>query len=210
MDDTARMVLAVKMTALKAYIGGGMVKTEGTYYRQGWRSTREFYNGEIGPMEFIDDFFGYIDNQFDRAWRAGARDVNVDHRTFTDDDLWHMEVRKEAEKQHVLKLAEDIERARLNGEPLDQFRGRIEMWAHRYDEVQNEARAHFGGRQLLEWVMGATMEHCSDCLRLTGAVATAEEWAASGWLPQSRNLECGGYNCQCSLQLTDKPPTGIP
>jgi hypothetical protein len=208
-DSIERITLLVCHAALKAYISRGEVKTEGTYRRQAWRTTREFYNGEIDAFEFIDDFDSYIDNQFDRAYRQGARDVNVDPRTFNDDDLFRLELRKEQEREHILRLAEDIERARLNGEPIDQFKPRMDMWANRYNEVVNDARTHFGGRQLLEWVLGPT-EHCTSCLAQGGKVRTAEEWETlrmQGIYPQSRSLECGGYHCQCTLQLTSAPPT---
>lgn len=211
MSDIQQITLAVYRHAMKTYITNGAYKTEATYQRQAWRSIRELYNSEIDEFAFIDDFVGYIDNQFGRAWRAGARDVGINPNQFTDDDQSAFNAIVLAEREFILSLAEDIVNARMNNASIEQFRQRADMWANRYNDVVNQARVHFGGRQYLEWVVGPT-EHCETCATLNGIVATADEWAASGWRPQGRELECGGWRCQCSLVLTDKAPTegGIP
>lgn len=54
---------------------------------------------------------------------------------------------------------------------------------------------------MYEWEMGDT-EHCADCLRLNGQKHRLKEWHDEGWLPQSSDLECNGYNCQCVLKKT--------
>jgi hypothetical protein len=202
---------AVLLEAMRRHLERG-VKTEGTYFRQVWRIIRDLYNGEIDEFEFVDDFSSYIDNQFERAWRQGAREMGVDPSRFTADDLDKLAQRISAERDYMLQLADDILQARANGKPpLTSFRSRAEMYAHRYEDMVNEARLHFGGKQRLVWRLGQT-EHCDTCLRLSGIVATAEEWQASGLRPQSRDLDCGGYNCQCHLEPTDLPVTesGIP
>lgn len=51
------------------------------------------------------------------------------------------------------------------------------------------------------WQLGNTERHCSDCLNLNGQIKTAAEWRAAGIQPQSPDLECGGWNCDCSLVL---------
>jgi hypothetical protein len=52
---------------------------------------------------------------------------------------------------------------------------------------------------LYEWVYGDT-EHCSDCQRLNGQRHRMRDWIKSGWLPQSDQLECHGFNCKCTLK----------
>jgi hypothetical protein len=60
----------------------------------------------------------------------------------------------------------------------------------------------------LEWRLGATEQHCGDCLRLDGQVHTRTEWIASGWRPKTRGLECGGWLCDCSLVPTGAQTQG--
>jgi hypothetical protein len=57
----------------------------------------------------------------------------------------------------------------------------------------------------LEWQLGATEKHCTDCAFLNGQIKRASEWRAAGIKPQSPDLECGGWNCDCRLVVVDKP-----
>jgi len=81
------------------------------------------------------------------------------------------------------------------------------MWVNRYTDVKNQAKIYFGGKTRLMWVEGDTKEKCPTCLALNGIVAFAQEWEMSGVRPQSppnEILNCGGWNCSCTLQVTDK------
>ena len=51
----------------------------------------------------------------------------------------------------------------------------------------------------VEWVLGATEEHCLDCGSFSGQKKTREEWMKGGLLPQSGLLECTGRYCDCML-----------
>jgi len=51
----------------------------------------------------------------------------------------------------------------------------------------------------LMWRLGATEKHCTDCAHLNGQIHRASEWNAAGIKPQSPDLECGGWNCDCRL-----------
>lgn len=55
--------------------------------------------------------------------------------------------------------------------------------------------------QWYQWRLGATERHCRDCAHLNGQIHRASEWRAAGIMPQSPDLECGGWNCDCSLVL---------
>jgi hypothetical protein len=190
------------------------VKTEGYYTRVLDRAVLEFYRGNITAFEFIDTMLRLIDDQFRRAWNEGARDVGYELKDMTAEDLQVLQVRIDNEKEYILNFAGGIEQAAANGDSVAPYRDRVSMWANRYNEIRDWARAYFGGLTRLEWQLGMT-EHCESCLTLSGTVATATQWnfaRSEGIYPQSRRLKCGGYKCQCSLAVTDKPitPGGIP
>jgi hypothetical protein len=190
------------------------LKTEGYYSRVLNHNVLLLYNGEMDQGEFVDELARLIDEQFRRAWRAGAEDVGVEQDKITEDDWQPLEDRILAEYDYVDAYAADIASAAEQGRDIKPYQDRVDMWSGRYREVQDEARIYFskGTGQMFEWVYGDTVEHCADCERLSGTVANADDWAASGWQPQSRDLECGGWNCQCRLEPTDKPKSegGIP
>jgi hypothetical protein len=61
---------------------------------------------------------------------------------------------------------------------------------------------------LFMWVYDPRKEHCKDCLRLNGQIHTMKEYLKKGILPQSPRLACNGYNCGCSLVLTEQKARG--
>ena len=213
-DTITRLAAELRHKAYKAYLASppNAMKTEGQYRRQVWRVIRDLYNGEIDEFSFLDDMNSFIDNQFTRAWNAGAREMGVNPNQYTDEDITALADLMKAEQGYMLQLADDIMKAKAQGGSLDQFKPRADMWANRYNEIVNTARVHFGGKQMLEWVYSPDKEHCADCERLNGIVASAEDWGNYRLAPQSRDLACGGWRCGCDLKLTSKPPTegGIP
>lgn len=186
------------------------VKTQAYYQRVLNRAVLQFHRDDLSAGGFIDTMLRLIDEQFRRAWNAGAREVGYTPADMTQDDLFVLLERTEQEKEYILDFAGGIEKARLEGGSVKPFQSRVQMWTNRYNEIVDLARMHFGGKTRLEWQLGPT-EHCTSCLSLSGVVATAEQWNAArsvGIYPQSRKLECGGYNCKCSLQPTKKPLAG--
>ena len=80
-------------------------------------------------------------------------------------------------------------------------RSRIYVNASRkqYRRGKNESGLGVEDEPFFMWQRGSTEEPCSDCLALDGQVKTLREWEAAGIEPQSPDLECGGWNCQCRL-----------
>ena len=92
------------------------------------------------------------------------------------------------------------------GGKLQKVFARIELWVNRWEDVYNQALLMGRENPKLKWVVGPT-EHCTTCLKLNGKVKRASTWEASGWRPQSRDLACGGWKCQCRLVPTTEPLT---
>ena len=59
------------------------------------------------------------------------------------------------------------------------------------------------------WRLGNTIQHCTDCATLNGQTHTADEWRRAGISPQSPDLECGGWNCDCRLEQTEAASIGF-
>ncbi len=221
MSRYAPIIDAVKMLAgygvdVKPYISrlqaviAGSIKTEAMFLRQLWNYMLTLYrNGD--EFFFVDFMVKAIDSQLNKAWREGADAVGVSPDEFTvSDDAIVAEIIR-GEYDQVLNLGSEIMLARARMMPFGEFRAkfkpRAEMWGLRYTDTVNRAKAHFGKRIRLMWVMGATEEHCATCNALNGKVAWAEEWEAAGVFPQNPPndaLECGGWRCLCRLEKTDQ------
>ena len=184
------------------------LKTEAHFRRVLNRAVLEFYKD--ADYDIVGVMIRLIDDQFRRAWNEGARDVGYGPEDMTQDDLFILLERQEQEKEFILDFAGGIEKARLEDKSVKPFQSRVNMWAGRYNEVKDMARIHFGKKKRFIWTLGPT-EHCESCLTLANTVATGEQWEEArerGVYPKSNKLQCGGYNCQCSLEQTTKPLTG--
>lgn len=187
------------------------IKTEAMFLRQLRAYCLQLFRGELGEFAWIDDMSGTIAEQLGKAWREGARAVGVEPSEFTDEDIEELNKIIRSEYEYVLALGSDILALRLMGGTLEEYRNkfasRIEIWAHRYTDVVNQAKVWFGKRKKvkLKWEFGATEEHCATCAALDGLVAYAEDWEQSMVHPQNppnQALECGGWRCDCSLVPT--------
>ena len=183
-------------------------KTQGFYDQALRAAVRDFYNGNIDAFGFIDKCVYLITEQFTRAWNEGMRNIGLDPKKDMEPE-WAEVLQKRIQEEinHVQQFAGDIESAAADKEnhPIRPLLDRVSMWSNRYNEVVSLSMATCG-KLKLEWIVGPT-EHCGDCAKLNGCVDYAEDWTASGWLPQTSRLECGGYKCKCSLVPTKKRRT---
>ena len=188
---------------------GDILKTEVMFLRQLKQYCRELFRGDLSQSAFLDDMMETIADQLHKAWREGAREVGVSGEEADADPMIFTIINGEYNQVDGLAIA-IIEFAR-EGHTFEEyaarFNSRIELWARRYADVVNRAKAHFGRKIKLEWMLGATEEHCETCNRLNGLVAYAEEWQTARIFPQNppnSMLECGGWRCGCTLEITDK------
>ena len=194
------------------------LKTVAYFTRVLRRAVLNFYRMDIDAFDFIDIMARLIEDQFTRAWNQGARAVGFDPAQMTAADQAELMAKINAQADHVLNFAQDIENASIQNTSIEPLYARVDLWANRYDEVVNDAKIYFAKRSpeeiRLVWRLGATERHCSTCAALDGIVATAAEWEASGYRPQHAPnplLECGGWRCDCRLEQTDAEltPGGI-
>ena len=184
------------------------IKTYNEFRSILWRACVRLYNGGK-DANFTASFARSIDQQLTEAWNVGAADVGVQPEDMTPDDMQVLEGIINNENDFIDGIAGDIQAdkdAGMTREDFDsQYGNRVDLWANRYTEVVNTARVHFGGKQRLQWHLGATEKHCPECEQLDGIVAWATEWEQADIHPQdppNRHLTCGGWQCDCRLEPT--------
>jgi len=187
--------------------GDTEVKTYEYYRRTIINLVESLWEGFIGG-EFVDIMYNLIHGQLSDAYEKALMDAELSPEEATPEMREQVAQAIQQEQQHVQGFFRDIVIAKNEGETIDQFLTRAEIWANRYNDVYNQAKLKIAGimGKKLEWVLGDA-EHCSTCLTLAGKVAYAAEWEKSGFHPQqppNKLLECGGWNCACSLVPTDK------
>ena len=165
------------------------------------------YSGNVGG-EFIDVFANLISGQLLDAYERAYADEG-----YTDALPEYLQTSYQATVSNqygfVDQFYRDIVDAKVDKTGIDPLLSRAQLWAQRWTESYNEAVRLItldGGGNLV-WIEGDTEKKCSTCLALDGIVASAKEWDTIGVKPQhaeNRNLECGGWKCQCQLISTDK------
>lgn len=111
------------------------------------------------------------------------------------------------QQEHVLSFALAVVNAQDDSARL-QIANRQNLWLNKgLMEFYYLGLLLARSTQRLKWVLGPT-EHCTTCLGASDQVHTAQEWLNLGLFPRSSRLECGGYECQCDLVITQEPVSG--
>lgn len=180
------------------------VKTPDYYARVMWEAVRELYAGDIEAYDFEEVMLRLISEQLRKAWNEGMRQLELDPETDqTEEGEAYLQEIMASELDYVGQLAEDILAAAEKQTGTEEFRARVDIWVGRYADTTTEAILFYSNKnQRLVWRFGATEKHCRTCEQLNGTVAFASEWETAGVQPQSPPnalLECGGWQCDCSL-----------
>lgn len=136
-----------------------------------------------------------------RAMLDGLSDGGVDAATLTGDDLATFNTWKVDQSAYVAGLMDAIfkEGVQYTGD------GRAQLWSRKsLDVIYQKGLLSADSNGLYEWRLGATEQHCATCLRMNGVIKRLKQWHEDGILPQSSDLECGGFNCDCGLKRRRK------
>lgn len=179
-------------------------KTVEFYFRTLRGLVLSVYNGDM-RTEFIDIMANLIQGQLTQAWLTalGEAGLNMTPEMQAELDGYILN-----EYTFVDGYYRDILNAGLLNLPIDPLIQRARIWANRWNDIYNAAKLYiasqYGDRMV--WVYGDT-DHCTTCEQLNGIVAFAREWEQLNIRPQNPPnplLECGGWRCQCRLEVTDR------
>lgn len=164
--------------------------------------TQRFLDGQIELADWQRRVAGEVRDSRMVAYMAARGGKNA----MTQADYGRIGGRLSNDFRHLDTFAQEIKVGMLS--PA-QIKARADLYGEVTIQSYNDGTvaAHRETLLNLKWVVGPT-EHCSDCLRLNGQVHPPDVWAASGWQPQARVLECGGFRCQCSFVPTDEEESG--
>lgn len=165
------------------------------------------YDGNVGG-EFIDVMANIISGQLTQAFQQAFEDEGYTDYNMPDYLNSALESMILSQYDFVDQFYRDIVDARIDGTSINPLLARAGLWANQWLAAYNEAirlmTLENGGN--LIWVYGEA-EHCNTCNALNGIVASAKEWEDLGVQPQNAPnplIDCGGWNCQCSLEPTEK------
>lgn len=139
------------------------------------------------------------------AWYAGAETCGIlpDELTPTEEsELLNFVLTQQA---FAGRFLQDVRRTRQAGGKLGSMLSRADLWVQRYAHARERGKQNACSDLKYRWVLGATEEHCTDCLAAEGRVHRASIWQKYGWQPGARTLACGGWRCDCRFERTNEP-----
>ena len=175
-------------------------------YRSGLRGAiRGFWNGVLSYDDFYEMMIEVVRIGLTNAWNEGMKIFGLKLEDMSGEEKIALQHVISTEYNYIDGLATAIEQNKESGGQMESVMSRADLWVQRWTETMNLSQTMAGADQPMEWVMGPTQNHCSSCLKLNGKVKRGSTWLENGIMPQSRDLECGGWKCQCGLYPTLKP-----
>lgn len=157
------------------------------------------------PSQIENLMLGLLQSSGNKAFMDGLREGGVN------------DVMDESDMQQVQNIISDsidyldpMLQAAFEGRiQPDEVRNRAELWANKtLTQFFDAGRISADRNAVYEWFLGHTEQHCPTCKRLQGQRHRFAKWYEKGLLPQSDNLACGGWRCDCKLMRTSEPATG--
>lgn len=176
-------------------------KSEATFAKGIRDAVRGLWLGSFDYMAFVDSMTSTIWRGYESAWVEGAAECGMSPSDRTTAEQRRLVQIVNQDLGHVPGLADFVtQNSKENEGKLGKSLARAEMWSNRYNYVVGVAQQMSCADQKYQWRVGPT-DHCHDCQTYDGRIYRGSTWAAVGAQPQSRNLACGGYRCQCRLVL---------
>jgi hypothetical protein len=188
------------------------VKAIGSFRSAIRAAIRGLWSGAMDYFMFFDTMLIATERHYREAWLAGAAQCGIQSiDELTQEEQLRLRSLIIFDQQYVGGLATAIEEnSRARGGRLTPLLARGELWINRYNMVYNEGQAAACADRKLIWILGPTEQHCRSCAGFAGRVYRASVWQRNGALPQSQNLACNGFRCQCRLEPTSERGTPGP
>lgn len=184
---------------------------------------RALFFGVIDPFQFQDAMFDVFERHFEQAWAEGAAECGIkpEERTAAEADRLNSFIFEQANflptfASHIADTREaaiaagDLDPVNPNTRQTKNLRGlftRARMWENRWGEVKALAQQMACADRKGTWRVNPRKEHCGDCARVDGRTYRMSVWQQYGWHPRSSDLECGGFYCGCTIEITEAPVT---
>jgi hypothetical protein len=169
-------------------------------------AVRGVWSGALSPSQGSSALATAVQSYLREAWLEGAARCGIlpgELSAIEESELLNFVYTQQA---FTGRLMRDVYRNRQAvGGKLDPFLSRATLWVNRYHHARQLGKQMACADRKMIWRLGPTGEHCADCARADGRVHRASIWKKYGWEPGSHRLACRGFNCSCTLEITDEP-----
>jgi len=169
---------------------------------------RALWKGIWDFDQFFDSMMGTIRTGFTKAWYEGAAKCGIKPNELSPEERLQMEATINNQFQYIDGVATAIEAgSQANKGKLTPLLRRADIWVNGYRATVTQAQIMACKDKKLKWIEGDTKVKCVDCLAYDQRVYRGSTWVRYGIRPQSPELACHGFNCQCRFEVTDDPCT---
>ncbi len=181
-------------------------KTEGTYRSSLRAAAVAYIEGAVSQVGYVALTDSTVRMHVTEAYRAGAESGGLRPGDFTDEENLRLEQLIRSQQSYVMGLADFIatEKRKEKADFVAIFE-RLNLWTNQYDYFYNLGLMASKANPKLMWKRGKTKVGCISCVTYDGRVYRKNTWAKYAPLPRSKELACGGWECQCDLYPTDEP-----
>jgi hypothetical protein len=181
-------------------------RTQAEYTASLRQAVYGLWAGNLSMDSFVDSFTSSVYAGLTSAWFSGARAAGIERDEMTDAEVQELTASVFLQMQYIAGFGDFIlANSKANEKLLSLSTARMGLWASRYSEFYTRGYMMAKRNQKMVWGLGATDKHCGSCVKLDGKVKRASQWTEAGIWPKCPQLECRGYNCQCTLTPTTAP-----
>lgn len=206
--DFALRVAAVNATKFRGGNIGGVVAI---YHDAITRALIAYFEGGavgVSRNQFKNAMITAFGDAFDLGWQAAGGELPI-----SSEALDWIELRMVEEAANIDRLYEEAKSLRRDKE-FDFFvwlTDRADGYAKTVLSIYNAAAMFIKRKAMLTWVLGSAEKHCKTCLKLNGQSHQGKWFIAHNYIPRQpgASMDCGGYNCDCSLVDANGEPVTL-
>jgi len=176
-------------------------KTRAAFMKQFNATLEELRAGNLNRRRAGIILRGMLNTYGNRAFRDGLEYGGVDVDDADSNDERTIQRLLAEQSPYVSKFTNEI----VNGDGITdpQAKQKAIMWFNKsIDPFYQAGLMSADANGMYTWRLGNT-DHCSTCSSMAGQRHRLKYYLNSGIYPRSPRLECGGFNCQCSLLKDD-------
>ena len=185
--------------------GQSLEEVQDEYRDKLFVTMQDYLQGDRPITSYKNEFARYVNDAFTVAFIAGWNDAGAEELTPEAQD-W-LNGRIDSEIEFVAALFPQLKALRDDDTiPMDDKLEAAQAHAEGYTQtlvgVYNHGKMMGAPHRKGTWQLGATEKHCGTCASLNGKTHPLSWYIKNGYIPQeagSSTLECGGWNCDCSI-----------
>jgi len=182
---------------------GGYEQVRNEYWATVYDAVEGYLTGNRPVTAFRNSMYNAMNSAFQTGAELGYVDGGGEVPLDKDTQAW-LDGEILSEKNFINSLFVDLKQNWESKDAIKEAFARADGYAGKLDSIFGQGKMYGANNPMLTWRLGTTEKHCDTCQNLNGKSHRAKWYITNNYIPRKpgADMECGGYNCDCSL--TDK------